>query len=265
MIERETRETVEVVRLAHGKVSALDTELLDALDAVLREVEEDARCRACVLTGTGSVFSAGVDLFRVLQDGPEYLAEFVPRMRAAVRHLFALRKPIVAAVNGHAIAGGCVIVCACDYRVMATGDGRIGVPELSVGVPFPAVALEVMRFATPRAHLQHLLLTGRTVRAEEARSRGLVDDVCGPAALLDTAVAFAMRLGAIPPQAFDITKRQLRTSSLRNMDALEAELGDEVAKAWSAPEARAAIQAYLEATVGKSRQTTEGKKSEETR
>ena len=91
---------------------------------------------------------------------------------------------MVAAVNGHAIAGGCVIARAADARLMAEGAGRIGVPELLVGVPFPAAALEVVRFAVPREKVQSLIYTGRTLSAEEALGAGLVDEVVAPGALL---------------------------------------------------------------------------------
>src|SRR5262249_13880141 len=79
------------------------------------------------------------------------------------RTLFTFPKPVVAAVNGHAIAGGCVMVLACDARLMAEGAGTIGMPELLVGVPFPADVLEVVRFAVPRHKVQSLIYTGRTL------------------------------------------------------------------------------------------------------
>ena len=97
--------------------------------------------KAVIVTGSGSSFSAGVDLFRVIKDGPEYGRRFLPVLDDFLRAALTLPKPMVAAINGHAIAGGCILAAACDHRIMTEGNGRIGIPELAVGVPFPALPL----------------------------------------------------------------------------------------------------------------------------
>src|SRR5215469_1378847 len=126
MIARSQHEGVLTLRLEHGKASALDVELLDALLHELDGVAEDVR--ALILTGSGSIFSAGVDLFRLTQEGADYVRRFRPLLSRFLRTLFAFPRPVVAAANGHAIAGGCVIVLAADYRLMAEGGGRLGIP-----------------------------------------------------------------------------------------------------------------------------------------
>ena len=136
MLDVEQRSGVALVRLRHGKVNALDLELLQALTAALRDVDESA---AVVITGTGTAFSAGVDLQRILAGGPSYVQEFLPALSAAFMAIFDRPGPVLAAINGHAIAGGCVIAAACDVRVMS--QGKIGLAELSVGVPFPPSAM----------------------------------------------------------------------------------------------------------------------------
>ena len=172
MFVREDSGDLAVVRLAHKKVSALDVALCEAL---VREIEAVASSpsRALVITGTAATFSAGVDLFQVLDGGAAYLARFLPAMEALFRAVLEFRKPAVAAINGHAIAGGCIIAAACDHRVMAEGSGRIGIPELAVGVPFPALPFEIMQarlsppaFPEPRAWRQH----GASIRSARARA-----------------------------------------------------------------------------------------------
>ena len=93
-------------------------------------------------------------------------------MNRMFQALFAFPKPVVAAVNGHAIAGGCILVCAADWRLMAREPGRIGIPELLVGVPFPVVPLEIMRFATQASQLQALAYRGLTLAAGDALHNG---------------------------------------------------------------------------------------------
>src|SRR5262249_50428352 len=154
--------------------------------------------QAVVLTGTGSIFSAGVDLFRLTREGADYVRQLLPLLSRFLRALFGFPRPVVAAVNGHAIAGGCIIALACDARVMAAGGGRIGVPALLVGVPFPTAAVEIVRFAVPPDHLQSLIYTGRTLPVEDALDAGLVDEVVAPDALLTRAEEMAQQLALIP-------------------------------------------------------------------
>lgn len=209
MIEVSQHSSVTVLRMAHGKASALDVELCKELTAHLESAKTSA-CGAVVLTGTGNIFCAGVDLLRLLNDGASYLQGFLPALRTLLETVFFFPKPVVAAVNGHAIAGGCILTCAADRRLMANGPGRIGVNELLVGVPFPIIALEMVRFATAPQHFQRLVYTGATVSPAEALTVGFVDEVVEPQELIDRAVAAAEHLLAIPAQAFELTKRQLR-------------------------------------------------------
>jgi enoyl-CoA hydratase len=249
VIEQELNAGVMTLRMAHGKANALDAELLRSLEERLDDVERSS-VEAVILTGTGTIFSAGVDLFRVLEGGPSYVAEFFPRLVSAIRRLFLFPRPVVAAANGHAIAGGCILTAACDYRILASGKGRIGVPELLVGVPFPALATEIMRFVTPPQHLQSILLTGRTFMPDEALRQGLVDELAEPEQLAGRASEVARQLARIPQAAFRMTKMQLRGPSIERAAAL-AGADAEAERIWSAAETHRRIRDYLAVTIGK--------------
>ena len=251
MIHHEDHSSVAVLRIEHGKANAIDIELAAELNRRFAELEQ-APARAVVFTGTGSIFSAGVDLFRIVSGGDAYLDEFLPAMVKMMETLFTFPKPVIAAVNGHAIAGGCILVCACDLRVMADGPGKIGVPELRVGVPFPTLALEILRFAVPERHLQELVYTGRTYTPAEALQRGLVNEIVAPEALLDRACELGERLGAIPPVTFQVTKRQLRGPVLERVERLGPSIDAEVTGIWASSEVQAVIRDYLQKTLGKS-------------
>jgi enoyl-CoA hydratase len=245
MIERESEDGIVTLRMAHGKASAMDVELLDAFG---RELDALGDARAVILTGTGSIFSAGVDLFRLTESGPDYVRRFFPALSEWMRRLFTLPVPLVVAANGHAIAGGGLMVMAGDYRLMAEGKGRVGVPELVVGVPFPAAALEVVRWAVPADRVQRLVYTGRTPEPADALAEGLVDEVLPADRLMDRARAVAAQLAALDPELFRVTKQALRADAVARMDAAGAY--DERALAiWSAPETAERIRAYLAKTV----------------
>ncbi|MGH9140443.1 MAG: enoyl-CoA hydratase/isomerase family protein, partial [Vicinamibacterales bacterium] len=179
MFDVTQRGRVAVLRMTHGKANAMDLEFCRALTAQVNACLQSP-AGALVITGEGRMFSAGVDLPRLVTGGAAYTREFVPAMNHAFETLFAFAKPLVAAVNGHAIAGGCVMSCCADYRIMARGNGRIGIPELLVGVPFPVVPLEIVRFATPAQHVQALIYRAPTLAADEALRYGLIDAVADP-------------------------------------------------------------------------------------
>lgn len=246
MIQRETRDDITILRLAHGKANALDIELLRSIEHELGDLQGAS---AIVLTGTASMFCAGVDLFRLLKDGPASIGPFLDALEAAILKLFEFPAPVVAAVNGHAIAGGGILVEACDYRIMA--GGRIGVPELLVGVPFPIAALEVVRFATPAQHVQKIAYTGKTFGPDDALSHGLIDEIVTAEALEGRVLEVARQFGAIPRESFVLAKRTLREPTLRRIAEGRASIDRDVRRLWAEPATHDAIRAYLDKTVGR--------------
>ncbi len=250
MIDVYTQDNVAVVRMEHGKANALDVELMHDLSGALQRVREE-NARAVVLTGTGGIFGAGVDLFRVVTGGDAYAAEFVPGLARFLVELFEYPLPLVAAVNGHAIAGGCIVACACDYRIMAEGKGTIGVPELLVGVPFPAAAIEIMRFSIPPHELQALIYTGRACGPDEAARRGLVNETVAADQLLTRARQVAQQFAAVPSMVFSGTKKALRADVLTRLRG-DRTL-DDVVRHWASADTRGHIQQYLDRVVRKQR------------
>lgn len=250
MIELTLHGHVTVLRMAHGKANALNLEFCEALTAQLDECERAGSVGALVLTGTGRMFSAGVDLPRIVDGGEPYVRVFLPSVNRMFQRLFTFSKPLVTAVNGHAIAGGCVMACTGDARLMARDGGRIGIPELLVGVPFPVVPLEIMRFAAPSRHLQMLAYRGVTLNAEEAVAHGLIETVTDSDQLLEHAVAVAASLAALPAAAFALTKAQLREPFLQRMHA-GASIDAEVQNVWASDRTIATIRDYIARTFKK--------------
>jgi enoyl-CoA hydratase len=248
VIQREAFDGGVVLRLARGKANAMDLELLLALDEAIVEAER-RRDRCVVLTGTGGIFSAGVELFRVVEGGRAYLERFLPALSDALARLFFTPIPVVAAINGHAIAGGAIAAFACDWRVMAKGPGRIGVPELVVGVPFPLVPLEIVRFALREDTLREAVLLGTRWDVDSARERGVVDEVVDEASLLPHAKEVARRLAAVAPATFAATKRRLRRPVREMLHRLRSEHDADTLEAWSSPTVLEAIQAYVTVTL----------------
>ena len=250
MIRRDDHDGIAVLRIEHGKANVLDLELCNA---IVESFDDAGEARAVVLTGAGRIFSAGVDLFRVVEEGRSYVEAFLPAMCRAFERVFAHPAPVVAAANGHAIAGGCLLVAAADQRLMAEGSARIGIPELRVGVPFPPVALEIMRFSTPPQHFQTVVYRAETYEPPAARALGLLDEIVDPGALLDRALAVAGRLASVRAETFAITKREVRRPVMERVRTLGRDTAPEVRDRWLDPRILDVIRSYLDRTIPKNR------------
>ena len=239
MISLDTHGEVTVVRLDHGKVNALDLELLHAITATFTGMRGIG---GIVLTGQGRAFSAGVDLRRIVDGGAAYVDDFLPALSEAFLAVYDCPRPVVAAINGHAIAGGCVFAGACDVRLMSAGT--IGLTELLVGVPFPTVPLEIMRDAAGSA-IRRIALTGETFSPPDALRLGLIDEVVDPDSLLDEATRRAEALGRIPAEVYAFTKGQLHAPARERIEAQRSRHDAMVRQQWSADETHGAMAAFL--------------------
>jgi len=241
---------VSTVTLDRPPANALDTGAFEELIDVLGRLRAAADVRAVVMTGTGRFFSAGLDLFAVFSYPPAGFDAFTAKFDEAFATLFAFPKPVVAAINGHAIAGGAVLAAAADHRVIADGDGKMGLTEIQVGVPFPVAILEIVRFACSGPSLAELLYYGRTYPPSDACTRRLADELVAPDALMARAVESAEALAAQDATAFGHVKRQLRAPALRLIEALRPG-EDPIWDVWRSAETRAAVAAYRERTLKK--------------
>ena len=250
MIDIKMSGGIALMTMNHGKVNALDIEFCDALTARFSELcKSDAK--AVVLTGHGKIFSAGVDLKRLSEGGADYIRQFLPALHRLYDAVFFHPKPVIAAVNGHAIAGGCVLACCADRRIMARDSGRIGVTEILVGVPFPALAFEIVRFAVPPRYLPEFTLSGATYATEEAVRRGWVDVVAEPGETVEAALAAAKNLVALSPAAFAQTKMQIREPVTDRLQRSGEATDKAVTEIWTAPATLAYIRDYVARTLNK--------------
>lgn len=248
MLRLETHGQVAVITLDRPPANAQSRSFFVELNGLFTWVAEPD-VRAVVLTGAGRFFSAGIDLFEIVTyDDTEFL-EFAAAFDAAFFELFALPKPLIAAINGHAIAGGAVLAATADFRLMAEGDGRVGLTEIQVGVAFPASALEPVRFSCAGPDLHELLYRGLTYSPHDAKDRRLVDEVVPEAELMSRALALATELAERSPTAFAAMKRALRAESLNRIKAAHATGIDPMWKTWRTPETTAAIEAYRKRSV----------------
>jgi enoyl-CoA hydratase len=248
MIAREDHNGVAVLQLSHGKANTLDLELLLALGTEIDNL--DAQVKALVLTGRDRMFSPGIDLPNLLEHGTDYTLDLVDALNKILERFIDLPIPSVAAINGHAIAGGFILACGCDIRLMADGRGQVGLTEFLLGVPFPPLALELIRAAVGEGNAKRLALQAELLPAETAHSLGLVDGLTPPETLLESAIRTARRLGAIPRTTFELTKRQLMAPLRMRLAHLGTSHEQATGQVWVTGETRQIMQTFVKRRLG---------------
>ncbi|HRF09363.1 MAG TPA: enoyl-CoA hydratase/isomerase family protein [Xanthobacteraceae bacterium] len=242
---------IAIVTLRRGKANALDVDFCKALKKEFRRLAK-SDAKAVVLTSEGKIFSAGVDLPRAAAGGQKYLHALVVALDDMYEEIFLFPKPLVAAINGHAIAGGCVLACCADYRVLAADAGRMGVTELQVGVPFPPFAFEVLRATTSPMHFPKFTASGETFDTQGALANGFADEAVSADRLLPRAIEKARELAAIRAVAFRVNKLHTRATAKQILAKDRGRLAKQIMKVWEAKETADNIRAYVARTFGKS-------------
>jgi enoyl-CoA hydratase len=211
IVEQERRGTVHVLRLNRPEAkNAVSPELSQAMAEALDAVEDDREVRAVVITGTGDVFCAGADLKVVAQGRGMEIARAKGGFGGVATRDFA--KPLIAAVQGPALAGGFEIVLACDL-VVAADDARFGIPEAARGLLAAAGGLIRLPKRVPLAVALELAMTGDPIPTSRAYELGLVNRVVPKADVLDAAVALAERIGQNSPIAVRLSRKLVREAA----------------------------------------------------
>lgn len=229
-------EPVAVIRLHAGRANALNHESLAAVDEAFGEVER-AGARGVVLTGYGNFFSAGLDLVTLWEMDRAAMDRFVNDFDRVMLRIFSFPFPVVAAVNGYAVAGGAIMALACDARLMRDDDGKIGLNEIRLGLPFPASAMEILRHALSIEYIDSILYGGQLYTPMEAMARGLVDGLTA-GDVLDETRAVCRRLAEQPARAYSALKASLKGPAVRRAQESLDDQRRVFLDAWFSPEGR---------------------------
>ena len=206
--------TVAVLRMDDGKANALSEAMIAALVAALDRAEKEAS--AIVLVGRPDRFCAGFDL-RIMMSGPENAKALLRRGAALLMKLYGVSIPLVVACTGHALAGGALVLLTGDVRVGSTGAFRIGLNEVSIGMPVPVLAMELARDRIVTHELGRATLEATIYGPEDAARVGYLDAVVAPEAVLPRAMEEAVRLAGLARPAFTATKTRLRGKTIAHI------------------------------------------------
>jgi enoyl-CoA hydratase len=208
---------VAVVRLTKPPANAMDPALVEEgirVAADLRAADPDA----VIFTGQDRFFSGGLDLNVIPSLTPSEQRDMVHGVNRVFADWYGFPRPVVVAVNGHAVAGGLILALCGDLR-FGVADGKLGLTEVKVGVPYPVAAIEIARAEVPRTLVRRLVLGGELIDPTEARAAGILDEIVEADALLDRALDAARGLASHPRRVYETVKRQLRAVALERIAA----------------------------------------------
>lgn len=240
----EEREGLGILHMHAGSANALNERVIDAILEGLRQADA-AGHKGLILTGYDRFFCAGLDLIEVYEYERERMANFIAAFDEKFEHIFSFPKPIVAAINGAATAGGAILALACDYRLLAE-EAKIGLSEIQLGLPLPASAFEVARHAIPAASHPQAFYAGKVFEAQEALRLGLVHEIAPRAHLLEVALERLQAFAVHPGEACGVLKAALRAPALARMRKNAEAMREEFLQAWFSPSARQTIGAIRE-------------------
>jgi enoyl-CoA hydratase/carnithine racemase len=238
-----TDDGIAEIKLKRGKVNALNEQLVDELAASFQGMNDNPEIRAVILTADGPFFSFGFDIPEFLSYSKESFARFLKRFTALYMYLFTFPKPVVAALNGHAIAGGCMLALACDYRIMVSGNAKISLNEITFGSSVFAGSVAMLQSLVGSKNAQAVLYEGAMYSAHDAAQVGLVHQVSSAEMLAGDTREVANRLGTKVPAAFRSVKNLLRVPVADEMKTREEKSIQEFVDIWYSDKTRSNLQA----------------------
>ncbi len=245
MLDIEIQDRIATLRLNRPPVNAINLELLRAVDSALRDIARRRDMQALIVTGAGRAFCAGLDLKAVPAYSSADQQEMVLGVSRLLATLYALPLPTVAAVNGHAIAGGLVVVLACDYRIGSTDPCQIGLTEARAGIPFPQAAMALVKAELSPAVARRRSLIARNSSSQEALADGILDELQPRDRVLSRALEVARDLASLPATAYGQIKRQLRAETLAAIEPAVAAGTDPLLHSWLSGDTRKAAAGLL--------------------
>ena len=236
------KDGIVTLSLIRGKVNPLNGDVVEEILSSLKTLEDDSAVNAVIFTGQGKFFSFGFDVPELLTYSREAFSDFLAKFTNLYSYMFLYPKPIIAALNGHTIAGGCMLALACDRRIMVSGKPKISLNEVDLGVPIFAGITEILRFCVGSRNATEILYSGTLYSPEQAYSLGLVDEVVSADDLTGAANKAASDLGNKPWSAFAGLKSLLRKPILEDIEQREKASIKRFVKIWYSDSTRDIIE-----------------------
>jgi enoyl-CoA hydratase/carnithine racemase len=245
-LKLEYKENYAILSLDRGKSNPMNMTMMKELRTVFAELESADSVKGVILTGKQHFFSAGLDLPEVHSYDVATFKEFWAEFMGVMRDMTVFSKPLIAAISGHAPAGGCVLAVTCDYRVMASGNYKIGLNEIPIGIVVPRHLYELYAFWIGRHTAYHFLMEGRMVEPQQAKEVGLVDLVVPEDQVLDAAERKLKQYLSFEQSSWKITKSFLRRPLVEAIDELSEDDMNLMLNQWWSEPVQAKLKSFVE-------------------
>ena len=246
------KDRLAIITLNRGKSNSLNREMVIELGDMLQNIEADDNIGGVLITGKENFFSAGLDLIELYNYNEDEAKSFWHLFLNFVAKITAFKKPMIAAINGHSPAGGCVIALACDARIMAEGHFIIGLNEVPVGIIVPHSIFSLYSFWLGKAHATRSLLEGKLFSPEEALAIGLIDELVKQDSILTAAERRVRKYMAFESKTWSQSKLNIRKSLIENTSADQSADLEIMLKQWWAPSTRAILKTIIDGLQRKS-------------
>jgi len=233
---------IATIALQRGKVNAIDEAVVDELKECFTLLAENPEVRAVIFTGEGKFFTFGFDIPEFLSYPRESFIRYLTKFTDLYTYLFLYPKPVIAALNGHTIAGGCMLAIACDYRLMVSGKAKISLNEINFGSSLFAGSVELMKFWLGHRKAERAVLSGGMFSAEEALQLGLIDQIVSYDDMEAAAKTMARDYAAKDGAAFRSIKHLVRKPLADDMIAREHDSIIEFVDIWYSEETWKTLQ-----------------------
>ncbi len=244
-------EDLAVLRIRRGKGNALSPSLVEELLDALRSREVAEETQGLVIIGDGRFFSTGLDLIELEKLDRAGMILFLDRLQGLLASLYVWPRPVVAAVNGHAVAGGCLLALCADWRVLARGEARMGLNEITLGLPLPQAGLEIVRAQLRPSAWAQVVYGGSTHMTDDALMLGLADEAVAAEHIEQTALAKARQWSRHVPVAFHHMKAAARDPVLLRIREKHDQHQETWVDLWFSPPVQAQIAAVREKLLAK--------------
>jgi enoyl-CoA hydratase len=243
------RDGLAILRIGRANGNAINGDVVDGLTTLVRQAAQSEEIRGVLLAASGKLFSPGLDLRELIELDRRGMERFTRGFNTCVLELYAFAKPLVAAIHGHAVAGGCVLTLGADWRVLRRG-ALIGLNEVRVGVPLPFGVSMILRESVPRIHLEEVALLGLNYRDEAALEAGLVHELHAADGFEEHCLERLEELASRDSNAFAVTKRYLRSMIVERIRTEEDLHRDEFLDGWFSRPTQDRIRAVIAKLAG---------------
>lgn len=240
------KDRLAILTLNRGRSNAMNREMIKELTDMLLNIENDELIGGLLIRGRDQFFSAGLDLMELYAYDEEETRSFWEQFLRLIARLTAFKKPMVAAINGHSPAGGCVLALACDARVMADGKFIIGLNEVPVGIIVPDSIFQLYAFWLGQADAARSLLEGKLFSPEEALKIGLIDELVNGDSIMTAAERKIRKYMAFEPQTWQQSKLNIRKGLIAVTEGDQTRDLDLMLEQWWSPATRSILKMLID-------------------